>query len=74
VPLDPARVGDRLAIAGASPRRPDVDEDRLAAKVCEGPLRALERGAAQSRGGLPYRPWCRGSSCDDRAGDDGDNG
>ena len=28
---DPVGVGDRLAIAGASPRRPDVDEDRLAA-------------------------------------------
>ena len=32
---DPPCVGDRLAVAGASPRRPDVDHHRLASQVGE---------------------------------------
>ena len=49
MPLDPARVGDRLAIAGASPRRPDVDEHRLAAELRERELLAVERDSCEGR-------------------------
>jgi hypothetical protein len=35
VALDELCVGDRLALAGASPRRPDVDQDGSSAEVGE---------------------------------------
>ena len=42
--LHPTCVGTRLALAGASPGRPDVDEYRLAAELCQ-------RGGAARDGG-----------------------
>ena len=49
---DPTRVGDRLAVADASPRRPDVDHHRLAAQVCEREPLAVE-GDTRDRWRLP---------------------
>ena len=43
LPSDPSCVGDRLAVADASPRRPHVDDHRLAAEVRECQALAVER-------------------------------
>ena len=58
---DPACVGDRLAIAGASPGRPDVDDHRLPAQVAEREALAVERRPGDRRRRLraprpPSRP------------------
>jgi len=42
-------VGDRLALAGASPRRPHVDEDRAAAEVREREALSVERDPLDRR-------------------------
>jgi hypothetical protein len=44
-------VGDRLAVARASPRRPDVDEHRPAAEVRERDPLSIERDALDRRRG-----------------------
>jgi hypothetical protein len=49
VALDVLGVGDRLALAGASPGRPDVDHDRAAAEVTERDRLAAERLSRQRR-------------------------
>ena len=52
---DPACVGDRLAIARASPGRPDVDDDRLPAELAERETLAVERRPGDRRRGLRRR-------------------
>lgn len=48
-------VGDRLALAGRSPRRPDVDEDRRTQEVREGDLRAIECQPVNGRSWITRR-------------------
>ncbi len=48
-------VGDRLALAGASPRRPDVHEHLLAAEVGKGGLLSVERRSRDRWGGRACR-------------------
>jgi hypothetical protein len=50
--LGELRVGTRLAAAGQSPRRPDVDEHRPPAKLLERDVRAVERRARDIRRGF----------------------
>ena len=51
VGVDERCVGDRLAIAGESPRRPDVDEDRRAPEVGERDGLAVERRSRERAAG-----------------------
>lgn len=49
------RVGDGLALAGASPGRPDVDDERLAAEVGERDRPSVEGPAGEARSGCDRR-------------------
>ena len=51
---DPVGVGDRLAIASASPRRPDVDEDRFSRADRERELLPLERHSREGTGAVRF--------------------
>jgi len=72
VRLDKRCVGDRLALAGASPRRPDIDEERCASEILERDLLAVERRAGEHtlRGGLRRRLLSTAACQDDRSQDD----
>jgi hypothetical protein len=62
--LDEPGVGDRLALAGRSPGRPDVDEDRLPSEVLERDRLALERRAHNgARAGRTRCRRCRLALC-----------
>ena len=49
------RVGDRLALAGASPRRPDVDEHLLSTEVGQGGPLPVERDSLDRRRRRAFR-------------------
>lgn len=77
--LDEVCVGDRLALAGASPRRPDVHEHWFTAEVLERDRLAVERRARKERalgGRRGRRRGCLLAAATTAAGerDDGEQG
>ena len=70
--LDKRCVGDRLALAGASPGRPDIDEERCASEILERDLLAVERRAGEHalRSGRRRRLLSSAACQDDRSQDD----